>query len=196
MNGGRERDAPPPPGGWETLSRRRVVDDPHLRLDAEHVRTPHGHEMDPWWVLDFPDWVMVVAITEHQEIVLLRQWRQGIREFVLETPGGVIDQGENALAAAARELLEETGYRGQSPREIGTLLPDGNRNNNRCRIILIEHCQRVADPTPEPGETIEVVVMTRAEIMALLRGGEMESAMHVAALYRGLIVARWIELTT
>ena len=186
----RRRDTPPEPGGWETLSHRRVVDDRWLKLDAEAVRTPAGVVLDPWWLLDFPDWVLIVPLTTLGEVVLIRQWRQGARGFVLETPGGVIDGTDaDAQEAARRELLEETGYAAGQTRLVGHLWPDPARNVNRCHIILATGCARAADPTPEPGETIETVLVPLAQAGALLRDGQVESAMHCAALLRGLSAA-------
>jgi len=183
----RRRDTPPAPGGWETLSHRRVVDDRWLKLDAEAVRTPAGAVLDPWWLLDFPDWVLVVPVTGAGEVVLIRQWRQGARGFVLETPGGVIDADDpDVEAAARRELLEETGYAAGQTRFVGHLWPDAARNINRCHIILATGCDRVAAPSPEPGETIEVLPTALPAARALLLTGGMESAMHSAALLRGL----------
>jgi 8-oxo-dGTP pyrophosphatase MutT (NUDIX family) len=187
----RRRDAPPAPGGWETLSTRNVVADPWLRLDAEVVRTPSGTVLDPWWILDFPDWVLIVPITTNDELVLIRQWRQGARDFILEIPGGIIDPADiDAQQAAARELLEETGHSAASLQFVGHLWSDAARNTNRCHIILATGCTRVANPTPEPGETIETLLLPLPEARAMLRDGGMESAMHCAALLRGLAAAR------
>ena len=183
----RYRTEPPAPGGWETLSTRNVVNNPWLRLDAEAVRTPAGTVLDPWWILDFPDWVLIVPVTTAGELVLIRQWRQGARAFVLEIPGGVIDPTDtDANQAAARELLEETGHAAASLECVGHLWPDPARNNNRCHIVLATGCTRVAEPAPEPGETIETVLVPLAGARALLLDGGMESAMHCAALLRGL----------
>ena len=191
----RVRDTPPAPGGWETLSSRPVVDDPWLRLNAEAVRTPQGLVLDPWWILDFPDWVLIVPITTAGEVVLIRQWRQGARQFVLEIPGGAIDPHDpDALAAARRELLEETGYAAAELRHVGALWPDPARNNNRCQVVLALGCERVAEQALEPGETIETVAQPLAETRRMLRDGGMESAMHCAALLRGLCAAGLLDI--
>lgn len=183
----RDRAAPPAPGGWTTLSSRSVVADRFLRLDAEAVRTPAGTTLDPWWILDFPDWVLIVPITVDDELVLIRQWRQGARAFILEVPGGVIDGTDaDATQAAGRELLEETGYAAASLEFVGHLWPDAARNANRCHIILATGCTRVAEPALEPGETLETVLLPLAGARALLRDGGIESAMHCAAVLRGL----------
>ena len=164
-----------------------MLDDPWLRVDAEAVRTPAGTVLDPWWILDFPDWVLVVPLTADDQLVLIRQWRQGTRAFVLETPGGIIDAADaDAVQAARRELLEETGHAAAALRPVGHLWPDPTRNANRCHVILATGCTRVAEPELDAGETIETVSIPLARAVAMLRDGGVESAMHCAALWRGL----------
>ncbi len=190
----RDRLSPPAPGGWETLSTRNVLDHRFLRVDAEAVRTPAGTVLDPWWVLNLPDWVVVVAITEGEEVVLVRQWRQGTRQFALEIPGGIIDaEDPDPITAGSRELLEETGFEARSWRLVGGLWPDPARNSNRCHVVLGTGCRYVATPRLEPGETLETVVMPMPKVRRLLRDGDMESTLHAAGLLRGLCAAGILE---
>jgi 8-oxo-dGTP pyrophosphatase MutT (NUDIX family) len=190
----RNRLTPPAPGGWETLSTRNVLDDPWLRVDAEAVRTPTGTVLDPWWVLNLPDWVVVVAITRDQEVVLVRQWRQGARGFILEIPGGIMDASDiDPIAAGSRELLEETGFAAEAWRLVGALWPDPARNNNRCHVVLGTGCHAVAAPRLEPGETLETVVLPMADVRRILRDGGMESTLHATGLLRGLCAAGIVE---
>ncbi|WP_353210722.1 NUDIX hydrolase [Rhodovarius sp.] len=190
----RNRLTPPAPGGWETLSTPNVLHDPWLRVEAEAVRTPAGTVLDPWWVLNLPDWLVVVAITRDQEVVLVRQWRQGARGFILEIPGGIMDVEDiDPIAAGSRELLEETGFAAEAWRLVGALWPDPARNNNRCHVVLGIGCHAVAAPRLEPGETLETVVLPMADIRRILRDGDMESTLHATGLLRGLCAAGILE---
>ncbi|RVT90617.1 NUDIX hydrolase [Rhodovarius crocodyli] len=183
----RDRDLPPPPGGWETLARREVMKEPYLHISAETVRTGQGKVLDTWWILHFPDWVMVVPVTEAGELVLLRQWRQGVRAVSLEVPGGTLEEGEtDPLATGARELLEETGYEAAELRSLGFLWPDPSRNANRCHMVLALGCRKVAEPVLEPGESIESFTVPMAEAKAMLLRGDMMSTVQATTLMRGL----------
>lgn len=189
----KDRLAPPPAGGWETLSSRTVLRDPWLHVAAERVRTPAGVELEPFWVLLQPDWVTVIAITADQQVVLIREWRQAVRQFVLMVPGGVID-GDDPVAAGAKELAEETGYRAARLRHVGAMFPDPARVANRCHVILAEGCALAGAQQLEPGETIEAVLLPVAEVRAMLFRGEIESALHATSLLYGLSAAGLMEM--
>jgi 8-oxo-dGTP pyrophosphatase MutT (NUDIX family) len=104
-------DTEPPP--WTTTHSEILLEDRWIRLRADRLRTQQGVEIAPWYVLDYPDWCVVVALTEDQRLVLVRQWRHGAQSWSLELPGGVIDRTDrDPVAAAQRELQEETGYGG------------------------------------------------------------------------------------
>ncbi|WP_160119737.1 NUDIX hydrolase [Rhodovarius lipocyclicus] len=183
----RQRHLPPPPGGWDTLAVREVMDEPFLHVTAETVRTPQGHVLEPWWILHFPDWVMVLPVTEDGQVVLLRQWRQGVRAVSLEVPGGGLDaEDTDPCAAGARELLEETGYEARELRYLGRIWPDPARNANCCHAVLALDCRKVAEPALEPGESIESFTVPMAEARALLLRGEMTSAVQAMTMMRGL----------
>lgn len=188
----KDRFAPPPAGGWETLSTRTVLQDPWLHVAAERVRTPAGTVLDPFWVLLQPDWVTVVALTTEQCVVLIREWRQAVRQFVLMVPGGIIE-GDDPVAAGGKELAEETGYRAARLRHVGAMFPDPARVANRCHVVLAEGCELAGAQRLEPGETIEPVLLPVAQVRAMLLRGEIESGLHAAALLRGLSAAGLME---
>jgi 8-oxo-dGTP pyrophosphatase MutT (NUDIX family) len=128
-------------------------------------------------------WVNVVPLTGEGEVVLVRQFRHGTREFTLEVPGGLVDPGEDPGTAAARELLEETGYAGSEPRPLGRVTPNPAFLNNHCHTYLIEECRRVAEPTPETGEEIEIVLHPLADIPGLIASGEIDHSLVINAFW-------------
>jgi 8-oxo-dGTP pyrophosphatase MutT (NUDIX family) len=90
---------------WKTLETEYVH--PGIRVDTCELpdgQTIHAH------VLEYDDEVMVFALTKHQEVVLIKQYRHGVQKAIVELPGGSVDEGESPLEAAKRELMEETGY--------------------------------------------------------------------------------------
>ncbi|MCX7933361.1 MAG: NUDIX hydrolase [Rhodovarius sp.] len=186
----RERLSSPPPGGWQVLSRHIVLAHRFLTVAAERVQTSAGTVIDPWWILHFPDWVMVVPITADGRLVLIRQWRQGVRQHVIEVPGGAMEEGDDdPCQAAARELREETGWQAARLSVVGHLWADPARNANRCHVVLAEGCREAGPPALDPGEQIEAFTVPLAEAEAMLRDGRIESAIHAAALLRGLAAA-------
>ena len=105
-----------PNRSWTLLGSRDILDEKIFRLRRDRYRfEPNGAERD-FVVLDSASWVNVVPVTAEGRVVLIRQYRHGIRDVTIEIPGGMIDAGESPKAAAARELQEETGYTAESLR--------------------------------------------------------------------------------
>ena len=118
-----------------------------------------------------PDWVNVIALTPDARMVLVRHWRQAAQAWVLEPPGGLIDPGEDACAAAARELREETGYAAGRYRVVATPWSDPSRNRNRLHVVLAEGALPVTEPRLEAGEDLRAEVMPVTEVLAGLQHG-------------------------
>ncbi len=137
----------------------------------------------PITLVESSEWVNVIPLTEKGEVVLVRQFRHGIRDFTLEVPGGLVDPGEDAAAAAERELLEETGFAGSEPAVIGRVTPNPAFLTNRCSTCLIRDCRRVAEPRPEEGEEIEVIVRPIADIPDLIAAGAIDHSLVINAFW-------------
>ena len=131
-----------------------------------------------------PDWINVVARTDDDRLVLVRQYRFGVERATLELPGGMCDPGESPLDAACRELREETGYVGERWHDLGSVEPNPALQDNRCHTFLAESVQRAHEPRPDPHESIEVVLSPFDAIAGAVRRGEITHALVVAALYR------------
>jgi 8-oxo-dGTP pyrophosphatase MutT (NUDIX family) len=116
-----------------------------------------------------PDWVNVVAVTDRNEMLFVRQWRFGTRTFTPEVPAGLMNAGEEPRAAGQRELLEETGYAGPNPRVVGTVLPNPAFMNNRAVTIYIPRVTRVAEQQLDPMEELEIVKIPVAKVDRMLR---------------------------
>ena len=134
------------------------------------------------YVLEAPRWVNVIALDADAAVLLVRQWRYGIAATTLEIPGGMVEE-EDARAAAARELLEETGYRAGRWTLLGEVEPNPAFLTNRCITYLAEELERVGEPAGDGEEELEVSRAPLAAIPELIRSGEIRHSLVIAAFY-------------
>lgn len=170
------------PQPWTRVSVRSEKDYRIFRTTTLNVLDPRNGS--PWvrTVIEAPDWVNVVPVTEAGEVVLVRQFRFGTWSNTLEIPGGMLDPGEDALAAAGRELEEETGYRPARVTALGSCHPNPAIFNNRLHSFLAEGCVKVHEGKQDGSEDIQVVVVPRAELPRLVREGQITHALVLATL--------------
>jgi 8-oxo-dGTP pyrophosphatase MutT (NUDIX family) len=148
------------------------------------VREPRaGGRSHPFYRIDAGEWVNVIPVTRDEEVVMVRQYRHGAREFTLEIPGGIVDPGESPVEAAARELLEETGYRAGSVQPLGALNPNPALFGNRVHTFLAEGCERVGDVVNPGLEETAVECVPRRHLDDRVRAGDIDHALVIAALH-------------
>ena len=169
---------------------RSLVRDRWIHLRAEAWENGAGAALDPWYMLDWPDWVHVLALTADDRAVLVRQWRPGLGAASLELPGGVVEPDEaDPVAAGRREMLEETGYDAAEFRALPPLSPDPAHASNRVRFLLALGAERVADQRLDPTEEIAVELHPVADLLEGLARGAVANAAHVGGILLGLRAA-------
>jgi 8-oxo-dGTP pyrophosphatase MutT (NUDIX family) len=130
-------------------------------------RAPNN-ELRPYTVIDAADWAIIIPVIETnrgRKFVMVRQWRHGSRELSLEFPGGVFEPGEDAEAAAGRELLEETAYRAEKIRKIGEFSPNPAIMSNRVHFFLAEDLHHTGAQNLDEDEYIEVETVSAADVL-------------------------------
>ena len=179
---------------WRVQASRLVLVDRWIRVRADDCRTAEGVEVAPFYVLEYPDWVHVVAVSPDQQILLIRQYRHGVAAMSLELPAGGIDAAEDPLTAATRELLEETGCRGKRPRTVHSSPVNPASHSNRVHTVLIEGVQEMAAPAQDPTEVIESLWVSREAAYAAACSGELP-ALQAASLLAAYAQLGWLTLS-
>jgi 8-oxo-dGTP pyrophosphatase MutT (NUDIX family) len=153
-----------------------------FRLRRERLRSRKSGKTHDFYVTDVADGVHAIALTPDQKVVMVRQFRAGSRHDSLETPGGLLNPGEDPCIAGARELLEETGYAGDPPELLGTLRPNPALLSMRISTILIRNARLFADPHLDPSEELTLELVGVCDIPALIQSGQIDHGVCVAGL--------------
>jgi 8-oxo-dGTP pyrophosphatase MutT (NUDIX family) len=172
------------PAPWTVENRRTVIDDRFLRVHADRVRTGTGQVLDPFWMVEGWHWACVVPVLPDGRIVCVRQYRHAAGRIACELPAGNLDPDENPVAAAARELAEETGYLASGPfHPLGTLWPEPARSTNRASGFLVAVRPDPGATALDHGEDLAVELRTWAELLDPLQD-QLIHGVQVAFLHR------------
>lgn len=173
---------------WDVVASRVVLDGaPWLRVWEETVRLPSGRELKPFYRYQKPDFASVFALTPEGKVLVERRYRHGPRAVTLDLPAGYVDPGEEPLAAAKRELREETGHEAGAWTHLGTYTVDGNSGGSRCHAYLARGARRVAAPVEDDTEEMELLHLAPAEVRAALASGAFATLTPAAVAARALL---------
>jgi ADP-ribose pyrophosphatase len=175
---------------WKTLSRIPVLqagDGRFLVVEQHQVELPDGRVIDEWPWLITPDFVNVVVETEESRFLCFRQTKYAVEGVSLAIVGGYLESGEDPLAAAQRELLEETGYRAEEWHSLGRFAVDGNRGCGTAHFFLARRARPLQPPDADDLEEQVPLLLSRAELASALAQGQFKVLPWSAAVALALL---------
>lgn len=169
---------------WEILSTEYLIQRPWLTARRDHVKLPTGVENKEYYILEYPDWVNIIAITKEGEFVMIRQYRHGLGETRYELSAGVCEESEDPMESARRELYEETGYGGGEWQLWMTVSPNPSTSTNLTYSFLATDVECISTQHLEATEDITVHLLSEAEVRTLLENDEIRQALMAAPLWK------------
>jgi 8-oxo-dGTP pyrophosphatase MutT (NUDIX family) len=164
---------------WKILASTHLRD--NIRLDR--CELPNGQIIEGT-VLEFGTWVTVLALTRQKDVVLIRQYRHGSQKVIVELPGGVMDmEDKSPLAAARRELQEETGYTSDRIVQVGCVSPNPANHSNLIYSFLALGTEKLSSQRLDETEEIEVFLKPLDEVIVMAKNGELLQSMQVSTLF-------------
>jgi 8-oxo-dGTP pyrophosphatase MutT (NUDIX family) len=168
---------------WLRIKSETLLSDRWLTVRADDCELPNGRTLSPYYVLEEKDWVHVFAVAPDARVLTVRQYRYAANTTCLELPGGIIDEGETPLAAARRELLEETGFEATTWTKVATVFANPARQTNQLHIYLAEGLNAGGEQSFDESEEIVHELLDVAVIRAGIRDGSFSQALHIASFY-------------
>jgi len=172
---------------WKVLDAKYLYQDQWLQLRSETVLLPNGKKLAPFHTIECANWVIAIAINHEGKIILVEQYRHGVKHITLELPGGTFtDDTEVPEAAVKRELLEETGYASSDWHYLGSSFLAAARMTTRIYAYLAIDARKIADPTPDDGEIIVNREIPWTEFLTGMRSGRvtLHETNHLAGLFQ------------
>ncbi|MGA8534745.1 MAG: NUDIX hydrolase [Candidatus Tumulicola sp.] len=171
---------------WVRRASALVVDSPHMRLRVDELELPNGTIVPDYYVRESHGFVIAFPVTAGGQIVLVRQYRYGSDALHLELPAGGLHEGEDPLACARRELLEETGFEAARWTFVGSYYAEPVRATARAYIFLAQDARKVREPALDPTEAMEVELASFRQFRAMLSDGRIDASHVLVAGYRAL----------
>lgn len=166
------------------MSSEYLIKRPWLTARRDCVQLPNGVVHDEYYILEYPTWINVIAITADGHYVMVEQYRHGLQDVFAELVAGVAEDGERPVEAARRELLEETGYGNGEWRQFSVLSQNPSATTNLTYTFIATGVEKIAGQNLDETEDVAVRLMTEQEVLDLLMSDSIKQSLMAAPLWK------------
>ncbi|MDE7146752.1 MAG: NUDIX hydrolase [Duncaniella sp.] len=169
---------------WKVLSTEFLFTRPWLTVRRDEVQLPNGKIHPEYYVLEYPTWVNVIALTADGKFVMVKQYRHGLGIVATELCAGVAEPGETPLAAAQRELLEETGFGGGEWELNMVVSANPGSQSNLSYSFIARGVEKLDIQHLDETEDVRVEILSEDEVYSMLANDELKQALMAAPLWK------------
>lgn len=174
---------------WKVLDSEYLHREPWLTVRKERLQLPNGNIAPEYYVLEYNNWVNIIAITREKKFVMVKQYRHGLGQVCYELCAGVCENSDSSpLESAKRELMEETGYGNGKWSELISVSPNASANTNLSYCFVAEDVEKIGGQALDESEDLTVHLFSLDEVKDLLMNGEIIQATMAAPLWKYLAV--------
>lgn len=172
---------------WRIKESEYILKHKYMTVRKDVCETSEGAIIDPYFVLEFPTWVQVLAFDSDKNVLITRQYRHGVQEIIYGLPTGYTEADDASdEESIKREMLEETGYTSEKFISAGKLHPNPATQNNVVHSFVAFDIKKVQQPANDPSERIKTEFVSVKELLKLISDGKLGHALHVAGVFLAL----------
>jgi ADP-ribose pyrophosphatase len=179
---------------WKVLESTYLHQEPWLTIRKDVCQLPNGNIVPSFYVNEYPEWANAFGLTKEGKVVMVRQYRHGIKSIETELPGGVIEEGEDVREGVEREMLEETGYQFEKYEYLGKISANPSTTNNFMHMFLATGGEKVAEQTLDIEEDVDVLLLSIDEVKQLVKENKIMQSLHVNCILYALLRLNEISL--
>jgi len=171
---------------WKTLSSKLAFNNKWFKVQQDEVELPNGTVMDDYFMWKLDTVILIVAITKENEFVLVKQYKHGAEEVLIEFPGGFVEEGENSLACAKRELAEETGYVSDDRVKLTEFYDNPTKIRGDVHVFLAKNAQLKHEQDLDISEEIEVITVPASQLKSMILNKEIKVSQSMGGAFFAL----------